>query len=1006
MIPPPKLDDREFDDLVAEAMRLIPRYAPEWTHHNPSDPGITLIELAAWMTDLILYRLNRVPEKNYVAFLNLLGIKLSPPQAARALLRFALVEGAKRQVIGGGTRVSTAQSADEETISFETERDLVVTAVPLDRCFSYCDETYADNSAQVTGESAQAFDVFGGAQRVNRYLYLSDPRFSGCGDASVLRVFLGCPERGGRDLARLLEWEYWNGERWVELEPAPVEVDRGEVCFFGPLFFEPTTVNDVEGLWLRGRLAEIPAESADTEVDTVRARVEVVGEGAVPERALANLENDAYIVLDLGKNAYPFGREPQADCALYLACDELLATPEAQISVEVALADPAVIPEPGPSDDLTLVWEYFDGKRWRALGRSGPRGTRPGSEEHGFFDETRAFSQSGTVRFRRPVDMARSDVSGEEHYWFRARIERGDYGVAGTYTLDNDKWVFRDDRPLRPPAFRQLSLRYSEEYRVLRSVLAFNDFQFADVTELARKEYSIFQPFEPQSDESPALYLGFDGKLPNDALSVYFDMVADLGASSAGDDELDSITVELEKMRRERREAWQSEQRVVWEYWDGKAWSPLPVDDETTGFTTSGFVSFVAPDDWAACMKFTEERHWLRARLELGGYVVPPRIARVLTNVVAASHQESVRNEILGSSDATPLQQVDLLRGPVLEGETVWVKERQAPPEGELDELGEGAVVPVDAEGESDVCWVRWRRVDSFYGSTPRGRHYTIDYQAGRITFGDGRRGMIPPEGQNNLVAEYRVGGGSAGNVNPHTLTSLTESIAYIDSVTNPLSASGGADRESVAEAKERAPYTIKSRDRAVTAEDFEMLALRASTSLARAKCISDPAARGSVTLVCVPKSETGARDLARRLVPSNEVLRHVSRYLDERRLVGTMLRVKRPRYRDLSVVVTLIRRTIGTSDRLRRDIEHTLRRYLHPLVGGRDGRGWDFGRSVVKTELIHVAEEVPGVEGVDSLDLYDEERRIHAEQIRIEGADLPHLVNVRVVEKVRDEIM
>ncbi len=92
MIPAPKLDDRAFEDIVNEAIRLIPRYCPEWTNHNPSDPGITLIELAAWMTDVILYRLNRVPEKNYVAFLNLLGIKLKPPQAARALLSFTLIE--------------------------------------------------------------------------------------------------------------------------------------------------------------------------------------------------------------------------------------------------------------------------------------------------------------------------------------------------------------------------------------------------------------------------------------------------------------------------------------------------------------------------------------------------------------------------------------------------------------------------------------------------------------------------------------------------------------------------------------------------------------------------------------------------------------------------------------------------------------------------------------------------------------------------------------------------
>ena len=61
---------------------LIPRYAPQWTDHNPSDLGITLIELFAWLAEGVIYRLNRVPEKNYVAFLNLLGITRDPPTPA------------------------------------------------------------------------------------------------------------------------------------------------------------------------------------------------------------------------------------------------------------------------------------------------------------------------------------------------------------------------------------------------------------------------------------------------------------------------------------------------------------------------------------------------------------------------------------------------------------------------------------------------------------------------------------------------------------------------------------------------------------------------------------------------------------------------------------------------------------------------------------------------------------------------------------------------------------
>ena len=82
MLPKENLDDRTFEDLVAECILRIPRYCPEWTDFNPSDPGITLIELFAWLTDQMLMRFNRVPRRNYVTFLELLGIKLQPPAPA------------------------------------------------------------------------------------------------------------------------------------------------------------------------------------------------------------------------------------------------------------------------------------------------------------------------------------------------------------------------------------------------------------------------------------------------------------------------------------------------------------------------------------------------------------------------------------------------------------------------------------------------------------------------------------------------------------------------------------------------------------------------------------------------------------------------------------------------------------------------------------------------------------------------------------------------------------
>jgi hypothetical protein len=71
-LPLPNLDDRTYADLLEEARALIPSLYPAWTDHNPTDPGIILIELFAWLTEMAIYHLNRVPDASYIAFLRLL----------------------------------------------------------------------------------------------------------------------------------------------------------------------------------------------------------------------------------------------------------------------------------------------------------------------------------------------------------------------------------------------------------------------------------------------------------------------------------------------------------------------------------------------------------------------------------------------------------------------------------------------------------------------------------------------------------------------------------------------------------------------------------------------------------------------------------------------------------------------------------------------------------------------------------------------------------------------
>jgi predicted phage baseplate assembly protein len=127
---PPNLDDRTWSDLVNDAIALIPQYAPQWTNQGPSDLGITLVELFAWLVEGLTYRLNQVPDKNYVAFLNLLGITRLPPNPARSFLTFSATSATV--VVPKGTQAQTAATETQTPIVFETDQDVTILPINLE----------------------------------------------------------------------------------------------------------------------------------------------------------------------------------------------------------------------------------------------------------------------------------------------------------------------------------------------------------------------------------------------------------------------------------------------------------------------------------------------------------------------------------------------------------------------------------------------------------------------------------------------------------------------------------------------------------------------------------------------------------------------------------------------------------------------------------------------------------------------------------------------------------
>lgn len=162
-LPAPNLDDRTFAQLVQEALARIATHSPDWTDLSVGDPGITLVDVFAYLTDTLTYRLNRVPEKAYIEFLNLLGVRLLPPQSASTTLLFKLAKPAPKQLeIPRGTRVSAARpEAGTEAPIFVTAQTASIPAgeTQIESLVFHCDLVEAELLGQGTGAAGLTLSV-------------------------------------------------------------------------------------------------------------------------------------------------------------------------------------------------------------------------------------------------------------------------------------------------------------------------------------------------------------------------------------------------------------------------------------------------------------------------------------------------------------------------------------------------------------------------------------------------------------------------------------------------------------------------------------------------------------------------------------------------------------------------------------------------------------------------------------------------------------------------------
>jgi hypothetical protein len=307
--------------------------------------------------------------------------------------------------------------------------------------------------------------------------------------------------------------------------------------------------------------------------------------------------------------------------------------------------------------------------------------------------------------------------------------------------------------------------------------------------------------------------------------------------------------------------------------------------------------------------------------------------------------------------------------------------------------------------------WQDWTQVPDLDASRPTDSHYIVEQATGQLQFGDGINGAIPAvlanDTDNLRLCSYQTCQGALGNVaigkiNTIVASPMIPGLAKL-MVTNAMPAIGGTDPETLEFAQLRARKQLKIPTRAVTSEDFEFLALATpGLRVARAKAIpfvaqsgekkdpprviAAPAIEMTTATVCpsVPKLRTEAIVPPHVTVvvvpyspapilnptPSQGFLKTVCLHLDRHRLITTKVEVIAPNYVGIGVNTTLRLRRGFSEITIQEQVDRVLKKFLHPLVGGTEGKGWEFGRTVYRSEIYQVLEAIPSVDCVQRVDL------------------------------------
>lgn len=619
----PKIDKRSYEKIVAETEEHV-QLLTDWQPGTELDAGGALIRIFGRYAEIVANRLNQVPEKSFLSFLNLIGADLTPAQPARVPLTFQLAEGSPVDAfVPAGTQVSAPPAEGEEAeVVFETDRDLLVTRTQLTAVYTrafdplHDEDRYGRYTEAAVGLEDKPFPYFAGDSEMEHYLYVACNTLLNLPETTDIAIQMQTDAASFLQSLRI-SWAYWDGENeiWQPFaeEAVSVTLSGNKTCVYSLAGCPPLkagVVNGIEGGWLRAQLdLPLPPAREDLPLEAQAAG------GNMPEAITSSFM--PFMAEDSGDEEY-----------FYLCGEEAFLRRGAVVTLDVTLATNGTGSGAGLQGEFA-VQDDEGNLTWQPLAIS---------------DSTRAFKRNGQVKIQIPAD-GRWQVSAR-HGW-TGRWCR--FSKAVNYTTR--------------PILESISASYDWELPVIDDIqlllpadrapiLADTGFANSLTLDLTKD----FYPFGEEPRFNDTFYL------------AYGHIVADVGVA-AGD------KISLNVALTQAGVAGGSESGAVtlaWEYWNGRGWQPLGKSDESNNLvgtsnynfrdntkaltvSESGTVQFELPADVTTNIVNGLENHWLRVRLIAGDYGQAAGYEAYTVNLGGDSNSEITAYRLVEANYAPPI---------------------------------------------------------------------------------------------------------------------------------------------------------------------------------------------------------------------------------------------------------------------------------------------------------------------------------------------------------------